>query len=505
MENIQDMQTEYYFAAMNQQHQQKAAAQHFSDLVTGAGNHQAAEQAAVAAATVYFLDNQNNIDPFDPNFFLIAANAHSYTPSYGSPQSSIYESIDSSDYDISDGYSSAGGSSGLSSPHLPTDIVFEEESLRRNSLGDLSDEEIIYAIQSGFNSNAAATNNPTTTTDNTTSYNDFSQQQFEHPTVSTTMSTIKMENPYRRSLKLDTNIATLDLSNVSGMNDDNNDNNSNEFDISQLSPSTLAQCLVNDDNNSNTNNVNNGGVSGAGPMFSFIPATPITPTKAQAIADSVYGVLSPPPPQLISIDEESIVTSQSSEVDNDSISKSISSRNTNIPASHIAKSTTAHSHPQNLSSSIVTSTVSTTPTHQHRSHRKALPQEMAERLHTMNLAPPKPQRKSKTSAPFHCPYEDCTKTFTRQYNLKSHLRTHTDERPFLCGFQGCTRAFARQHDRKRHYNLHLGFKPHVCAHCGRAFARLDALNRHLRSDSGAPCAQATLPNGGEKKFKPVNM
>ncbi len=123
----------------------------------------------------------------------------------------------------------------------------------------------------------------------------------------------------------------------------------------------------------------------------------------------------------------------------------------------------------------------------------------------MNLAPPKPARKSKTAAPFSCPYEDCPKTFTRQYNLKSHLRTHTDERPFLCGYQGCMRAFARQHDRKRHYNLHLGFKPHVCGHCGRAFARLDALNRHLRSDSGAPCAQATLPNAGAKKFKPVNM
>ncbi|CAG8534504.1 2973_t:CDS:2, partial [Acaulospora colombiana] len=97
----------------------------------------------------------------------------------------------------------------------------------------------------------------------------------------------------------------------------------------------------------------------------------------------------------------------------------------------------------------------------HRTHRKSLPSGMIERLHTMNLAPPKPARKSKTVAPFACDYPDCQKTFTRQYNLKSHLRTHTDERPYLCGYKGCTRAFARQHDRKRHYNLHLGFKPHA--------------------------------------------
>ncbi|CAG8506208.1 97_t:CDS:2 [Ambispora leptoticha] len=462
MENIQDLQAEYYFAAINQQ----KAAQHYNNFVSGAGNHQTAEEAAVAAAAVYFIENPNEFSqggPFDTtNFFFpnteftLAATAHSYTPSYGSPQSSIYESIDSSDYDVSDGYSSAGGSSGLSSPHLTTDVMFEEESLRRNSLqlSELSDEDLLYAFNGGFNSNstAATTNTTAATTDNATSYNDYSQHQ-----------PIKMENPY-----------------------------------------------LSDDNNSNINDGNNNG-GGAGPMFSFIPATPITPTKAQAIADSVYGVISSPSQQqLISINEEPIVTS---EINNDPISTSIGSRNTNNPASHSAKSsTTAHSHPQNSRSSgknnqpkVATSTVSTTPTHQHRSHRKALPQEMAERLHTMNLAPPKPQRKSKTSAPFHCPYEDCTKTFTRQYNLKSHLRTHTDERPFLCGFQGCTRAFARQHDRKRHYNLHLGFKPHVCSHCGRAFARLDALNRHLRSDSGAPCAQATLPNGGEKKFKPVNM
>ncbi|CAG8522631.1 7463_t:CDS:1 [Diversispora eburnea] len=218
--------------------------------------------------------------------------------------------------------------------------------------------------------------------------------------------------------------------------------------INFLNSNDFSQCLSENQNS---------------PIFNFVPATPITPTKESEISDPIFSYS---PPTSI----QSTTTTPSSQ----SSKKSESSRDrTNV------------SH--------------------HRSHRKSLPSDMIKRLHTMNLAPPKPARKSKTFAPFSCPYEDCQKTFTRQYNLKSHLRTHTDERPFLCGYQGCMRAFARQHDRKRHYNLHLGFKPHVCGHCGRAFARLDALNRHLRSDSGAPCAQATLPNAGAKKFKPVNM
>ncbi|CAG8491067.1 5554_t:CDS:2 [Ambispora leptoticha] len=122
--------------------------------------------------------------------------------------------------------------------------------------------------------------------------------------------------------------------------------------------------------------------------------------------------------------------------------------------------------------------------------------DISQRLHIETaLAPPpaKPSRRTtKSAAPFACPHEHCPKTFTRQYNLKSHLRTHTDERPFVCNYPGCPRAFARQHDLKRHQKLHLGLKPHVCTNCGRAFARLDALNRHLRSDNAAQCAQATL-------------
>ncbi|RIA95260.1 hypothetical protein C1645_721597 [Glomus cerebriforme] len=144
---------------------------------------------------------------------------------------------------------------------------------------------------------------------------------------------------------------------------------------------------------------------------------------------------------------------------------------------------------------------------QQHNRRKSLPGDLTQRLHIETLSPTKqPRKSSKSLAPFACPHEHCPKTFTRQYNLKSHLRTHTDERPFVCNYPGCPRAFARQHDLKRHQKLHLGLKPHVCQNCGRAFARLDALNRHLRSDNAAQCAQATLANNAAGKlFKSSNL
>lgn len=95
----------------------------------------------------------------------------------------------------------------------------------------------------------------------------------------------------------------------------------------------------------------------------------------------------------------------------------------------------------------------------------------------------------KNDAQFVCPVPGCGSHFTRQFNLRSHLRSHADERPFKCPAQGCTKAFARAHDAKRHYDtLHLSVKKYVCEHCGRQFARLDALHRHLKPDSGL-CAE----------------
>ena len=138
-----------------------------------------------------------------------------------------------------------------------------------------------------------------------------------------------------------------------------------------------------------------------------------------------------------------------------------------------------------------------------------------QRDYILNLAEPerspsnsagKDGRIQKHPATFQCTL--CPKRFTRAYNLRSHLRTHTDERPFVCTV--CGKAFARQHDRKRHEGLHSGEKKFVCKGtlqsgnnwgCGRRFARADALGRHFRSEAGRVCIKPLLDEEAAERQK----
>ncbi|KAI8847535.1 hypothetical protein BC829DRAFT_362959, partial [Chytridium lagenaria] len=81
-----------------------------------------------------------------------------------------------------------------------------------------------------------------------------------------------------------------------------------------------------------------------------------------------------------------------------------------------------------------------------------------------------------------CPFIGCGKFFSRSHNLKSHLRTHADEKPFECSF--CQRRFMRNHDLKarfdsRHVRKHTNERPYICSACGKRFVRSDAMNRYV--------------------------
>ena len=108
-------------------------------------------------------------------------------------------------------------------------------------------------------------------------------------------------------------------------------------------------------------------------------------------------------------------------------------------------------------------------------------------------------KRRKQEATFACPVVGCGSTFTRGFNLKGHMRSHYELKPYKCHWPGCDKGFARQHDCKRHEQLHSNYRPFECEGCGKNFARMDALNRHLRSEAGAECARVA----GEKKEEGV--
>ncbi|KAJ3013018.1 hypothetical protein HKX48_005970 [Thoreauomyces humboldtii] len=92
------------------------------------------------------------------------------------------------------------------------------------------------------------------------------------------------------------------------------------------------------------------------------------------------------------------------------------------------------------------------------------------------------QARRRSSRVYPCPLDGCLKTFTRKFNLATHIETHNPERsrPFIC--PDCRKAFLRAHDLERHETVHSKVKAYTCpdSRCSKRFTRADAVRRHLR-------------------------
>eukprot|EP00041_Stephanoeca_diplocostata_P013585 m.238608 g.238608 ORF g.238608 m.238608 type:complete len:489 (-) comp19392_c0_seq1:525-1991(-) len=100
---------------------------------------------------------------------------------------------------------------------------------------------------------------------------------------------------------------------------------------------------------------------------------------------------------------------------------------------------------------------------------------------------------------FPCPFNGCTRVFSRPSHLEKHKRIHTNERPHKCGT--CDMAFKTKWTLTKHMRTHTGEKPFKCEipGCGKEFTQRGSYCRHMRSHSDD--APTFTCEKCDKKFK----
>lgn len=79
----------------------------------------------------------------------------------------------------------------------------------------------------------------------------------------------------------------------------------------------------------------------------------------------------------------------------------------------------------------------------------------------------------------------CEKTFKTTNILRTHLKTHSDQKNFSCGL--CGTSFRTKGSLIRHNRRHTDERPYRCTLCGQSFRESGALTRHLKSLT--PCTE----------------
>ncbi|XP_063545348.1 uncharacterized protein LOC134753391 [Cydia strobilella] len=75
----------------------------------------------------------------------------------------------------------------------------------------------------------------------------------------------------------------------------------------------------------------------------------------------------------------------------------------------------------------------------------------------------------------------CGKTLSNRGNMRSHMRTHVDQRPYKCTFRGCGKRFKDASSRGKHEIKHYPERQFPCSICDKLFTREHRMHRHLNT------------------------